>query len=257
MSTSLVERTRARALLQHRIWMWSIWSWLIGGIGFGLCFGLMAGFIPPPSEAWSAEQVAAFYEANRTLIRLGLIGAMFATALLMPFFTVVSLEMWKIEGRMPVLAIIQFGFAVIIVCFFQGICLLWLQASFRPEISPEIIRALNDYGWLVWTILIPTTAGQFVLMGIAGFLDLREEPLWPRWACFANFWLAFGQAGGAFSVFFKTGPFSWNGVIGYWIPVLSFAAVMTMNMVLLLRQAKREAMTQPNTESCGGVPVAG
>ena len=192
--------------------------------------------------------IAGFYEANRTLIRLGLIGALFSTALMMPFFTVVSLEMWKIEGNRPVLAIVQFGFAVIIVGVFQLISMLWLEASFRPEIVPDVIRALNDFGWLIWTILIPTTAGQFVLIAIAGFLDVREQPLWPRWACYANLWLAFGQAGGICSAFFKTGPFSWNGVIGWWIPTLSFAAIMTINMVLLHKHANREKLLYRHAE---------
>ena len=44
--------------------------------------------IPATSaESASAADIAAFYDANRTTIRAGLIGAMFASALLLPFFT--------------------------------------------------------------------------------------------------------------------------------------------------------------------------
>ena len=145
-----------RAEFKRRIWTLSIWSWAACIGGFLVSFGLLAGFIPPPGESWSAERIAEFYADDRTAIRAGLIGAMFASALLLPFYTVVSAEIRKIEGTLPILAPILFGCAVILVCFFQIICLGWLLASFRPEIDPEIIRALNDYGWLVWTILIPT-----------------------------------------------------------------------------------------------------
>jgi len=42
------------------------------------------------------------------------------------------------------------------------------------------------------------------------------------------------------AVFFKTGPFSWNGVMGFWIPVILFVVGMTVTMVLLLQRARYE-----------------
>ena len=240
MNRPLNERLAKRDALQDRIWLASIWSCLAAFVFFGVFFGLLAGFLPPPGESWSSQEVVAFYAENLTGIRLGLIGALFATALLTPFFTIISLEMRKIEGDRPVLAVMQFGWAVIIVAFFQLICMFWLLASFREGVDADIVRAFNDYGWLVWTTLIPTTAGQFILMGVCGFLDVRSEPLWPRWACYANLWLGFTQSGGIVAVFFKTGPFSWNGILGWWIPTISFAIIMIVNLVLLHRHLLRE-----------------
>ena len=223
------------------IWMACIWAWPVCAVLFGISFVVVAGFLPPVLESASAADVAAFYDANRTTIRAGLIGAMFASALLLPFFAVVSAEMRKIEGRNPLLAPIQYGGAVVLTTFFQIICLLWLLASFRPEISPEIIRAANDYGWLVWTMLIPTYSLQFVCMAIAGFIDHRPHPIWPRWAAYLNVWVAVTGAGGVLAVYLKTGPFSWNGIIGIWLPLALFVIGMTVNMWLLHRRATYEA----------------
>jgi hypothetical protein len=233
MGDSLEAREVARAAFKHRIKMCCIWSWAVCGIGFFLTFGVLAGFIPPHLERWSADQVANFYAANRTTIRLGLIGALFFSALLLPFFTVISQEMREIEGPKALLAPIQFAGAIVLVTFFQIICLLWLLASLRPDISHQIIRAENDYGWIVWTILIPTYSAQFICMALAGFMDIRETPLWPRWAAYMNLWVAFLGAGGCCSVFFKHGPFSWNGIIGWWVPTIVFAGGMCVNMWLL------------------------
>jgi hypothetical protein len=229
---------------RRRIWMACIWSWPVCAVLFGISFVVVAGFLPPPLESASAADIAAFYDANRTTIRAGLIGAMFASALLLPYFAVVSAEMRKIEGRNPLLAPIQYGGAVILTAFFQIICLLWLLASFRPEISPELIRAFNDYGWLVWTMLIPTYSLQFVCMAIAGFIDHRPHPIWPRWAAYLNIWVAVIGAGGVLAVYMKTGPFSWNGIIGIWLPLALFAIGMTVNMWLLHRRATYEAIQQ-------------
>jgi hypothetical protein len=229
---------------RRRIWMACIWSWPVCAVLFGISFVVVAGFLPPVLESASAADVAAFYDANRTTIRAGLIGAMFASALLLPFFAVVSAEMRKIEGRNPLLAPIQYGGAVILTTFFQIICLLWLLASFRPEISPELIRAFNDYGWLVWTMLIPTYSMQFVCMAIAGFIDHRTHPIWPRWAAYLNIWVAVIGAGGVLAVYMKTGPFSWNGIIGIWLPLVLFVIGMTVNMWLLHRRASYEAASE-------------
>ena len=39
---------------------------------------------------------------------------------------------------------------------------------------------------------------------------------------YGNLWVAFLGAGGCLSVFFKNGPFSWNGIVGWWIPTVVF-----------------------------------
>jgi hypothetical protein len=232
-----------------------IWSWPVCIVGFGLGFAVIAGFLPPPSEAWSASHIAHFYAKDRTAIRAGIIIAMFFSALLLPFYAVISSEMRKIEGPGAVLAMIQLGGAIVLVTFFQIICLLWLEASFRPENDPQLVRAMNDYGWLVWTILIPTYSLQYICMAVAGFMDFRKDVLWPRWACWANLWVAFLGAGGVLSIFFKRGPFSWEGIIGIWIPVIAFGAGMTMTMVLILmRESRRKAAVSgsPATSSAAG-----
>jgi hypothetical protein len=222
-----------------------IWAWPVCVITFGIFFAVIAGFIPPPGESWSAARIAEFYANNRSAIRAGLIGAMFASALLLPFFAVVSAEMKKIEGPNALLAQIQYGAAVMLTVIFQIICLFWLLASFRPEISPEIIRAFNDYGWLCWTIFIPTYSMQYICMAIAAFIDRRPQPAWPRWAAYCNLWVAVTGAGGVLAVFFKTGPFSWNGIIGFWIPTLVFVAGTCMNAGLLHRRFRYECEPCP------------
>lgn len=232
-------RVRQEAI-RHRIRVFCIWMWPAGFVSFLIAFALIAGFVPPPSPAWSAARIAQFYAHNRTGIRVGMIGSMFGSALLLPFYTLVSAEIRKIEGPSALLAPIQFGGAVVLVTFFQIITLGWLLASYRPEISPEIIRALNDYGWFVWSMLIPTYVIQFVCMAAAGFMDIRPHPLWPRWAAYLNLWVAMTGAGGVLAVFFKKGPFAWNGLVGFWIPVIVFAIGMSVTAVLMHRRVRYE-----------------
>jgi len=243
------EAQAAHATIKRAVWKASVWCWPVCIVTFFLFFGVVAGFIPPPQEDWSAQRIAEFYADNRTAIRIGLIGALFSSALMLPWFAVVSHEIRRIEGPGSILAPLQFGGAVILIAFFQIICLLWLLGSFRPEASADVIRATSDYGWLVWTTLIPTYMIQFICMAVAGFMDGRRKVLWPRWAAWANLWVAVTGAGGFMAVFFKDGPFSWNGLIGWWIPTVVFAVGMTMNTWLLLRYARDEVAPEPVSEA--------
>jgi hypothetical protein len=216
--------------VRHRIRMCGIWSWIPCIIIFAIAFGLVAGLIPPTGENWSAERIAEFYADNRNAIRAGLIASMFATALMLPFYGMVSENIRRIEGPGSLLAPVQFGGAVILVAFFQIICLLWLLASFRSDTDPQIVRAATDYGWLVWTILIPTLSLQWICMAIAAFIDPSDNPVWPRWMGYVFIWVSLTNAGGICAVYLKTGPFSWNGLVGWWMPTVSYAIVMTMAM---------------------------
>jgi len=226
--------------MKKRIWTWCIWSWPVCAIGFLVPFVFFAGLIPPPSPSMSAQEIADMIAGNRTGIRIGVIGALWFSALLLPFYAVIAAEMKKIEGELPLLAPIQFASSAILVCFFQIIGLAWLLMTYRPEINPEIMRTLNDYCWFVWSMLIPTYIFQYASMALAGFMDIRPQPLWPRWAAFFNLWVAVTGAGGFLAVFFKSGPFAWNGIVGFWIPVILFGLGNTVTMILLLRRQRYE-----------------
>jgi hypothetical protein len=243
------------ALVKRRIHTFCLWSWPICMLGFLVFFGGVAGFIPPPQESWTAAQVAHFYAGNVTGIRIGMIGAMFFSALMVPFFTVLSAEIRNIEGKNALLAPVQFAGAVILVTFFQIIGLFWLLASFRADVDPEFVRFANDFCWLVWMILIPTYSLQFVCVAAAGFMDTRVRPALPRWSAYMNIWVAITGVGGVAAVFFKTGPFSWNGIVGFWIPVIAFAVGMTVNMVLLRNRHRYEiGLSSAATEAAASAP---
>lgn len=239
----------AREVIKRRIWKFCVWSWPMAIVGFGVPFVFGAQLVPPTPPSWSAQELSSFFVSHLTGLRIGVILAMFASALLLPFYAVVSAEIRKIEGSPGLLATIQFGGAIMLVLIFQIICLFWLTASYRPEIDPQIMRTLNDFCWFCWSTFIPTYSIQYLCMAIAGFMDKRSQPLWPRWAAYLNLWVAVTGAGGVLAAFFKRGPFAWDGVIGYWIPVILFVVGMSVTTVLLLRRARYERRARVLSDS--------
>jgi hypothetical protein len=81
-------------------------------------------------------------------------------------------------------------------------------------------------------------------MAVAGFIDHSPNPTWPRWAAYFNLWVAVSGGGGGIAVFFKHGPFAWNGLIGFYTPLTVFFIWLVLTTYLLhkaiVRQAREE-----------------
>jgi len=210
------------------VWAGSVFFvlYLIALVGF-------ARFVPPPAPSWSADRIAEIFTDHAIQIRVGMVLGLIATTLLIPFFAVISVQIARIERRMPVLALMQFGGAVLLIVFFQVCGMLWATATFRAELEPSTIRMLNDLSWLMFVMVFPGYVLQLSCIAIASFMDRSAQPLWPRWVGYLNLWIALSGAGGAIAVFFKHGPFAWNGLVGFYIPIGAFViwiAVMTYYM---------------------------
>jgi hypothetical protein len=104
-------------------------------------------------------------------------------------------------------------------------------AAFRQNaVSSEITQALNDLFWLLWTV--PGTSFEVwtLAAGVAILLDHRARPVFPRWSGYFSVLVAMSFLPGVMALFFKSGPFAYNGVFPWWIPTVMFflwALVMT------------------------------
>lgn len=228
-----------------RLQLFCVWCGPAAAVLYLVFFAGIAHFIPPPSPHWTQAHVAAFFAGHRTGIRIGQIGGIVASMLFFPFFAAIAQQIARIEGRRPLLAVMELAGGLMLVVWF-GVCsMLWIVATFRADLSPNTVRMLNDLAWLVFVMMFPEYVMQMLAIGVAGLRDRSPRPLWPRWAAYFNMWIAFSGIGGGLAVFFKRGPFAWNGLIGFWLPICMFAVWLAITTYLLhtgiLRQAAEEA----------------
>jgi hypothetical protein len=170
------------------------------------------------------------------LIRLGLLMAMGSCVFFLPWVAVISVQMQRIEGRYPGLAWVQLvggGLAMMIILLPM---MIWITISFRPERDPNLMLLLNDLAWLIFTMAFAPFVSQGLAIAFAIFSDKSEPPVFPRWAGYYNLWVALLFVPTGLIVFFKSGPFAWNGIIGFWIPVANFGIWFGV-MFKLLRDA--------------------
>jgi hypothetical protein len=217
-----------------------VWLLVPVGIAFGIGWCVIAGFLPPPSPHKSATEIAELYASRTTRIRIGVGLVLFTSVLMVPFIAVLVRHVRRVEGRWGVLSLSQLGTGLLLPYLVWLPCMFAEVAAFRPERSPELTQALNDMYWL-WALgLVGGVIVQAPLLAVAAFVDPRPEPIFPRWFGYLNLWYAVLAVPGGTIVFFHDGPLAWNGVIGFWVPVVAFFIWIVGVAVVLLRAIDRE-----------------
>jgi hypothetical protein len=203
-------------------------------------FVFLAHFIPPPNPTSSARTIQRMFEQHTFRIRLGLVLTMFGSALLVPFSAAISSQMRRIEGPNQVLAGTQIVQGGLLSLEFIVPIMVWLTAAFRPAaISASTVRMLDDMGWIMFVAVISSVCCQVAAIAFVIFLDKRTQPIFPRWAGYLNAWIAVLLAPAGIIVFFKHGPFAWNGLFSFWTP-LTVYSIWVVAMTVLLRRAVTE-----------------
>lgn len=201
---------------------------------FFLGFWVLAGFVPPPSPAAPASEIALMFRQRHNEIRAGMIVSAFAAGLLGPWAAAVAVQLKRIEGRHSPLAYLQLGFGMLLVLEFI-FPMMWQVATFRMERSDESIQLLNDLAWIPFEAVTSTAVIQCIAIGVAVIADPGRPPVFPRWVGYLNIWVALAFAGGSFNVFTKDGPLAWPGVLAWWIPLAAFPIWLTTLAICMLR----------------------
>lgn len=201
--------------------------WLGLALFPSFCIGLMiAGFFVPPAPSMDANAVAQMFEDNRTGIRIGVWILTAASPLLAFFVAALSHQVRCIHGGASPLITAQTVAGACLILEFIFPQMIWQTAAYRVERSPELVQMMLDMGWLMYVGVVGTAIAQMLIMALAIFQDPREQPLIPRWCAYLCCWSAVGVAGGGFCVFVKTGMLAWNGLIAWWLLMVSFFAWM-------------------------------
>jgi hypothetical protein len=218
----------------------SAWCGLAAMIIFFL--GLITmGFFPALPPSLTPEQVAAIYQEHAVAIRLGALLLVISAMFCGPFSAVIYMQLRRMEGsQRPVCSVGQLASGIANIQFFILPGIFFVIASYRPDRPLEVTYALNDIAWVV--TMLPWTVGAMQCLCIAAAVLKHgtESTPYPRWVGFFNIWIAVGMTTSSVIPFFKTGPFAWNGLVGFWIPATVFGLWEATMAIMTLRAVKRE-----------------
>lgn len=202
-------------------------------------WGLLGGMIPLISAGDSPAEVAAAYDASTTRQLTGLLLGLIGCFTTVPYFIVISLQLRRMEGRVPSLAILQLCSGLIVCVVLTIPMLLFIATAFRPERPVEVTQTLNDINYVLLILPWPPIIGQLVAIGVAVLADRGR--VFPRWVAGYSFWVAFLLLPASFIIFFRTGIFAWTGLVGFWIPAAVFGTWYLVMTQVLLRAIATEA----------------
>jgi len=212
----------------------------------------LAGFIPPPAPSDSAQLIASWYQEHTTTIRIGVLVMVTGTAFNATFGSAIAV--WTRRGEaMPVLTYVQLiclSF-VVVDAFFTG--MVWGVAAFRPdEVAADTTRMLNDLGWFLFLFTWPPFTVWLLAIGLGVIWDKSDHPAFPRWVAYYNFWVALLIVPAGLMIFFKRGPFGFNGLITFWMPTFVFFTWICVMTYMVLRaisaEEKRLAAPAPSVD---------
>lgn len=217
-----------------------VWS----GIGFFMLFWIalviFMGFLPPPSPTLTGQEILASYAEHLFGLRFALWLAFLGTMLLVPWSAVIAMQMARIEGRYPMLAVTSFGAGVANAVAFYLPFVFWAAAAYRMDRMPELVQLMSDLAWLEFVMLYAPFAVQTATVAVVGLTDKSATPTFPRWFCFLSFWTVLLVVPGGFAVFFQSGPFAWNGLLAFWTPVVIFCIYFLTLVALLFKAINRQ-----------------
>jgi MFS family permease len=233
-----------------------VWWALIFTTIYGLALGFMLHMIGPPSATLTADQVKDFYLTNQTSIRWGATIASWTSMFMAPLWGVIAAQIWRQEkGRTPIWTLMAGVNGPMMGLFLALPPLFWGVAAFSPDRPAEVTAAIHELGLLTLTTTDQVYIFNYVAVVVIALLpQAAKYSPFPRWyGYFTAFWaLAFEV--GAFAFNFRSGPFSWNGIIVFWMPLTGFGLWILVTSVLLIKALKQQLNDKASVEDLQ-VPV--
>lgn len=209
---------------------------------------LIARVLPiPPAANDTAAEVLAFYGDHPTATRIGFLLASVGVCFIAPLCAVISVQMLRMEGRVPILSFLQLLLGAVTVVMLLVPMIIMNVAAFRPDRNPEITVALNDMAWLLFLTPIAPFILQNVVIGYAVLEDRTGLQVFPRWIGYANLWIGFLFLPAGLAYFFTSGPFAWHGVFVFWLG-LTLYSLWAFVMWWAVRRAVRAEAAPPADE---------
>lgn len=215
------------------------WSGVLVVLSLVISYGLM-GFLPPPSPDLPAEALKAIFVERKIAIRIGSLIECLGYTFYLTWAMAITLMIRRMETGLPVLSLTSTanaggGFVLFLIQPFT-----WAMLAYRPElVDAWFLQIMNDWVWFTFILSWAPFAVFMVMIGIAILRDHNTPRLFPRWVAFFNFWCALAISPAALIEFFKTGPFTYAGMIDFWFIFVVFFGWMVVMTFVTVKAADR------------------
>jgi hypothetical protein len=212
-----------------------LWWALVFITIYGLSLMFLLQMLPPPSATWSSERVAQFYTDHSGHVKLGATICSWTSGFMVPLSVVIGVQLRRHEQK-PIWSILAITGGSLMSIFIVLPQIFWGVAAFTPTRAPEITATLHELG----VITFITTDQYYIFLWVSvAVISLLPNTVvnspFPRWFGYFTAWLTLVFEAGALAFLFRTGPFAWNGLFTFWLPLPLFGLWTVVLAVLLFR----------------------
>jgi hypothetical protein len=204
---------------------------------------LIAGFLPFPVGPSDQGKIIHFFLDDPSRVKAGFLIGSVGVVLMLPMLALISLHLFRMDRRLPLMALVQAIAAAVTVVINMFPHLIFALAAFRTNRDPGDILLLNDTAWLLLFCGIAPFMVQNIAIGIAILRD--PAGLIPRWVAYLNFFVAFSFIPDPLAYFFKTGVFAWNGLFVFWLALTTYSVFLCVMSWACLRANRSLADDAP------------
>ena len=207
------------------------------------------GLVPVRDAGTNASDLAAYLSEFRYQILIGMLVLLIGGyTFLITWSLTLAYQVRKYANTSPMTFYLLFaiGLANSVIGMLCGV--LGSAMAFRvTTMAPDTTQLLYDLIW--WLFLIPWAPTMLwqVLTGFAILSEYNTGVMFPRWLGYFSLWAAAVEPFSAVSVFYYFGPFSYNGLVVFWVPGVSFFVWVSLLAFVQVRGWKRVR----------GIPIAG
>ncbi|WP_155927629.1 hypothetical protein [Mycolicibacterium sp. CBMA 234] len=230
---------------QRILLCWGLTFTLIYGLAWWRLFHMM----PPPSAKLPPDQIANFYRTHSGEIKVGAVIASWTSGFMVPIAVVVGVQISRHEKGRPVWSTLAIAGGSLMSVVLVLPPIFWGVAAFTPDRSPDITAIMHELAMLTFV----TTDQYYIFMwvAIAVICLIPNKVLYtpfPRWFGYYTAWTAVMFEPGALAFLFRSGPFSWTGLLAFWSPVVTFFAWIVVMAVLLFKAISKQEQ-QPDVDA--------
>jgi hypothetical protein len=246
--------SEGKSQLDRRMELLGAWSgvfWIIvcGG-GF-----VGSGLVPVMSPWTKPDVLAAFLSDHKYQVLVGMMMVLIGGyTFLMTWSLTFAYQVRKYASTS------QLAFYVMMIVGINGGIIGMLcgtvgsAIAYRADsVDPATLQFAYDLIW--WLFLIPWPPFLLWQM-VSGFAILskdNDERYFPRWTGYFCLWAGALEIFSALSVFFYSGPFSYNGAVSFWVPGASFFVWVAVLSTVQLRSWFRLQSVESEVAEAGDV----
>ena len=202
--------------------------------------GIAHFWAPAPADIGMEATKVWFTETYQWQTILGCTIFYIGAGLLTPGSIQFAIMLAKIEGRYPLWSITTgvCGIFISLIIFFN--CCAWIVTAYRPEYGADVIQAWYDWSWFAFLLGWIYLAIEMIATGVVELMDKREVPMIPRWFTWATFAGAASLLTAMGPAFFKSGPFAYHGLLGFYLPVVVWGTYLVGTTIFMMRELDRQ-----------------